>query len=189
MKIKTLVILLMLIVALSLNAVKFGNSFYADHKSYEIGDILTVMITEQASASASAGEKTDKSFEHGVSTSQGAGPLDFIPLSSMGLKSNHKAEGDASTTRQGKLEATMTVRIFAIDENGNLKIKGKRSVNINGEEQLTHIEGLVRPQDVRANNTLYSYNIADAKISYSGKGTLREGSRVGLISRIFNFLF
>ena len=83
----------------------------------------------------------------------------------------------------------MTVRIIDIDNNGNLIIKGSKSVVINGEEEQTSLEGSVRPQDVGANNTVYSNNIADAKISYKGKGDIATASKVGLITKVFNFLF
>ena len=165
------------------------NSLYSDHKSFSIGDILTVMITESSSASASAGSKTDKSFDHSVGSSQGVGPMDFIPLSSMGVKAKNSSSGDAETTRKAAIKATMTAKIISVEKNGNLVIKGTRSIKINGEEEITTIQGIVRSQDISADNTIYSYNIADAQISYKGKGSVKNGSKVGFISRIFNFLF
>jgi flagellar L-ring protein precursor FlgH len=83
----------------------------------------------------------------------------------------------------------MTVRIVNIDAAGNLMIEGVRVVSINGEDEITSLSGIVRPQDVGSDNTISSHNIADAKISYKGKGAINEGSRVGLISRLFNFFF
>jgi len=164
-------------------------TLYSDHKSFSVGDILTVYIVEASSASTSANSETDRSFDHGISSSAGTGPLDFIPLSSMGVNSKNTAKGDAKTSRQANVKATLTARIIEVNDNGNLTINGSRSIKINGEEEITSVSGTVRPQDISADNTVYSYNIADAEIIYKGKGSVKDGSKIGIISRIFNFLF
>lgn len=165
------------------------NSLYSDHKSFSKGDILTILIVEQSSASTSAGSKTDRSFDHSVGSSAGQGPLGFIPLSSMGINSKNSAEGDAETSREGQLKSKITARIIKVEKNDNLIIEGSRSLEINGEEEITKIRGTVRPEDIQADNTVYSYLIADAEISYKGKGAVKDGSKIGFLSRIFNFLF
>ncbi len=184
---KSLIIILFLAVAGSLFSQH--SSLYSDHKSFSIGDILTVIILEKSSASSSSGNATTKSFGHSAGTEAGTGPLNFIPLSGMSLKGNNSAKGDAQTSRSGALKATMSARIEAIDQNGNLLIKGSKSVKINGENEITTLQGTVRPQDVSADNKIESSNIADVLISYKGKGAINDGSKVGYITRFFNFLF
>ncbi|HOD53100.1 MAG TPA: flagellar basal body L-ring protein FlgH [Candidatus Cloacimonadota bacterium] len=164
-------------------------SMYSDHKSFTVGDVLTVLISESSSAKSGAKSQTDRSFNHSFNTEAGKGPLDFIPLSGLGASAANTSKGDANTSREGSLKANMTVRIVDIDNNGNLIIKGSKSVKINGEEEITSLEGVVRPQDVGSDNTVSSNNIADAQISYKGKGTVQEASKVGFITRVFNFLF
>lgn len=164
-------------------------TLYSDNKSFAVGDILTVLITETSSATAASQNQTDKSFNHAFATDAGKGPLDFMPMSSVGANAKNTSKGDAKTSRESGLKAKMTVRITAIDGNGNMKIEGAKSVKINGEEEITSLEGIVRPNDVDADNTVYSYNIADAKIAYKGKGAMNDGSKIGIISRIFNFIF
>ncbi|HPY96768.1 MAG TPA: flagellar basal body L-ring protein FlgH [Candidatus Cloacimonadota bacterium] len=186
MKAKTLLIIVLLATSSLFSAV---SSIYSDHKSFTVGDILTVIITESSSAKAGASSQTDRSFNHGFNTEAGKGPLDFIPLSGLGTSAGNSSKGDANTSREGSLKANMTVRIVSIDDNGNLVIQGTKSVLINGEEEITSLEGTVRSQDVSANNTVSSNNIADAKIEYKGKGVVAEASKVGFITRIFNFLF
>ncbi len=185
---KIILLSVILLTLQSLSASKFS-SLYADHKSFSVGDIITVVITEQSSAQVSSKESTKKSSKHDVSSAAGQGGFSFIPLNAFSLSTANDASGNASSTRQGSLDATMTARIISIDDNGNLILKGEKSVEINGEEQITTIEGTVRPGDVRFDNTIYSYNIADAKISYKGKGTVRDGSRIGFVSRILNYIF
>jgi len=187
---KKIIILLTLVLiwSLELNA-QFFTSLYSDHKSFSIGDILTVDIAEQSRASSSSQSRTGRSMDHNLSVQAGQGPLSFIPLSGMGGSASNNFRGDANTTRDASLTSRMTVKIVDIDDNGNLVIEGSRTVSINGEDEITTLRGVVRSQDVGSNNIVSSQHIADAEISYKGKGPVNEGSRVGMISRLFNFLF
>ena len=171
-----------------LNANMF-TSLFSDHKSFAVGDILTVEISEQSKATSSSQSRTGRTMDHNATLNAGQGSLGFIPLSGVGGSSSNNFRGDANTTRDASLSSRMTVTIIDIDDNGNLIIKGSRIVTINGEDEITTLQGTVRSQDVGANNTVNSNHIADARISYTGKGPINEGSRVGVISRIFNFLF
>jgi len=186
---KTSLTTLILLLGLTLAATNQMSSLYSDHKSFSVGDILTVFISESSSASSSAGSETDKSFDHKIGSAAGQGPLDFIPLSSAGFNSSNSSKGDAKTSRKGDLSTTITVKVIEVQENGNLIVSGSRSIKINGEEEITTIEGIVRPQDISADNKVYSFNIADAKITYKGKGAGKDATRIGFLSRIFNFLF
>ncbi len=179
----------LMLLSINIFASSFGNSLFADHKSYTVGDIITVIITEKSSASTSANSATSKDFSHGFATQPGTGPLKFIPISSLSTSAKNSSSGNGKTTRDGSLNAKMTAKIIKVEDSGNLRIKGEKVVNINGEKEITTLEGTVRSQDIFSNNTVYSYNIADAKISYTGKGPIHDASKVGLITRLFNYLF
>ncbi|MCD4652154.1 MAG: flagellar basal body L-ring protein FlgH [Candidatus Cloacimonetes bacterium] len=185
---KYLYIILIILPAILLHGGQV-NSFFSDHKSFSIGDVITIIISEQSSAQTSAGSQTEKSYGHDLTLKQGQGFVDMIPLSSAGLSGKHASKGDANTSRSAKFQAKMTAKIIAIDSSDNLVIKGQRSVTINGEEEITSLEGVVRPQDVASDNSVYSYSIADAKISYKGKGDIHNSSKVGWLTKAFNWLF
>ena len=165
------------------------NSLFSDHKSFAVGDIITVEIAESSKATSSSQSRTDRSQNHNMNVQAGQGALSFIPLTGMSGASQNNSKGDANTSRDASLTSRMTVRIIDIDMNGNLIIEGSRSVAINGEDETTTLRGVIRPKDVSPNNVIASHNIADAKISYSGKGVVNEGSRVGMITRFVNWLF
>ena len=184
---KFLVLIFILWVSL-MNAQAY-TSLYSDHKSFAIGDILTVIITESSKASSSSQSRTDRQMNHGMQIDPGVGRFGFVPLAGMSGNSQSNFRGDAATTRDNSLSSKITVRIVDIDMNGNLMIEGSRVITVNGEEETTTLTGIVRAQDVAANNSIQSYNIADAKISYNGKGPIEGGSKVGLITKVFNFLF
>jgi flagellar L-ring protein precursor FlgH len=97
--------------------------------------------------------------------------------------------GEGSTARRGDLQARITAKVTEIDANGLLVVEGTRSVLVNGEREEITLRGSVRPQDVMANNTVYSTYLADAAIEYSGEGVLASAERPGLVTKIFNWLF
>ena len=163
-------------------------SMFADHRAHQVGDVITVEIVENATAQASARTAT-KSENKNKMDGGGTGGLDFIPL--FGVDANQKSEqkGDGTTSRQGALRATLTAKVVEVLTNGNLKIEGQRTVNINGEKQLTILTGIVRPEDVSSENTVPSYLIAEAKISYYGKGMVQDAQEPGFFSRVVNWIF
>lgn len=124
-----------------------------------------------------------------ASSSGGGGIFSFIPLYNGGAKNKTQHKGEGQTSRRGNLRAQMTARITKILPNGDFEIEGKRTVNINNDTQITELTGVVRPRDITAENVVYSYNIADAKITYKGKGAMTTGQRPGLFFRLLNWLF
>jgi flagellar L-ring protein precursor FlgH len=164
-------------------------SMYNDKKAYTTDDILTVIIVESAKAGSESGTSTNKKNNISLQAQAGTGALSFLPA--MGASAGNGVDygGKAGTTRSGNLVAKISARVVKVLDNGNLVIDGSKVVEINDEKEIIKISGIVRPQDIEANNTIYSYNIADAQITYSGKGVVHTGERPGLIARILNWIF
>jgi flagellar L-ring protein precursor FlgH len=141
-------------------------SLYSNLKAYKVGDVVTVIIKEESSASSNS--KTDTKIKSEMSSGPGMGTLDFISL--WGLDSENKYKGDAKTQRSGQLIARISVRIVEILPSGDYRIEGQREVNINGERERIAISGIIRSRDIRPDNTIISTNVANAKIMYDGKG-------------------
>ncbi len=163
-------------------------SMYQDRIARNVGDILTIEIMDNTTASVTA--NTNTKAEYGAELEAGGtGALDFIPLlsGSGGSKSEHK--GNGNTARQGSLRGSITVKIVEVYSNGNLRIEGQKEVVINGERQLTILSGIIRSVDITPRNTITSDMLADASITYKGKGILANAERPGFISRIFDWLF
>jgi flagellar L-ring protein precursor FlgH len=161
-----------------------GESLFSNMKAYRVGDVITVIIQEQSSASSKA--KTDTKVKDEFSMGPGAGTLDFISL--WGLDSENKYKGDAKTDRTGTLMAKITVRITDILENGDFQISGEREVVINGETEIIKLDGIIRSRDIRADNTILSTYVANAKISYDGKGMIDSGHEPGLLTKFINWI-
>jgi flagellar L-ring protein precursor FlgH len=165
-----------------------ANSIFSDYKAHRVGDLITIHIIEFANGANETSTNTDKQTSAGAK-GEGSGALDFIPLFGFNTSNETAFKGDGQTSRRGTLTAKMSAVIKAVDQNGNLRIEGSREVEVNNEKQLTTLSGLVRPEDITAGNIVFSYNIAEARITYKGKGTLNAANKAGFLSRIFNFIF
>ncbi|MGM0442798.1 MAG: flagellar basal body L-ring protein FlgH [Fibrobacterota bacterium] len=164
-------------------------SLYTNHRALRAGDLLTVLIAEDAEAGTSSNTKT--STKNGVSASSngGSGLLGFVPSFGVDGDAGISFDGQGDTKRRGEFNATISVRVEKVLDNGILMIRGSKEVKINDEEQLMYLSGLIHPSDIRTNNTILSYNIADAEITYSGEGTTTDAQRAGVITRFFNWFF
>ena len=164
-------------------------SLFTDQKSVDIGALVTVYIVEVSSGSNQAATSMKKKDGLGIDAS-GSGMLaGSFPGIGGKVNKNSEFDGQGTTSQKANLRAKMTARIIERLPNDNLKIEGRREVNVNGDKQTIILSGVVRAQDVTANNIVYSYNIADAKISYKGKGAINQGQRPGWIFRIINWFF
>jgi len=170
-----------------------GN-WLADVKARRIGDIVTIVINEQASASKVATTATDRSsnIAAGISSLFGLEKTvvknnsNVTPSALIGANSDNKFSGSGSTTRAENLVATLTTQVVEVYPNGNMKIRGGKSVTVNNENQIIYLTGIVRQADIMADNTVGSGNILNAQISYTGKGSVSDNQKPGWASRIFD---
>ncbi|TDO94487.1 flagellar L-ring protein precursor FlgH [Halanaerobium saccharolyticum] len=185
----TSIILLIVFLAVSSAAAKSlwsdnSKDLYQDYPDYEMGDIITVVIEEDASAIQSANSDTSQGSEYNA---EGGGLLDFIPFLDFSYSDSESADGQ--TQRSGTLEADITTEVVELRDNGNLKIKGKKRVKINGEIQTIILEGVIRPQDINFDNEVSSKRVSNANIEYEGKGVVGDKQDPGVLTRVFNFIF
>lgn len=170
-----------------------------DHKARSRGDIITVLIVEQASASKEATTDTERKAEVSASipylmglekSSTLFGKLtNANPNNLLGASTNSKYEGSGATTRRENLLATMTAKITDVLPNGNFLIEGRRNVKVNNEDQILVLQGTIRPRDVSPDNTISSTLIADARISYTGNGVISDRQRPGWLMNILDYIW
>lgn len=155
----------------------------SDARSFRVGQIVTVLIYEQASAATSADTETSRSVDlEGTirgNANEYAGSAAFA----------HGAEGGGTITRSGKLVASVSVTINEILDTGEFQVAGEQLIEFNDEKQHIKLEGRVRSQDIRADNTVVSTRLANAKITYVGDGILGAQQKPGYITRFLNWLF
>lgn len=161
------------------------SNYFSMEKQYRHGDLVTIIISESAQASQSASTDLHKKSENGFTS---GGVLNtIVPAASVGLSSDH--EGGGKLQRQGKMKAMVAATVEEILPNGNLKVKGSQEISFDSGRQVIRIEGLVRPRDISAQNEVYSYRIANARIEYTGDGALAEKAKIGFLSRFLDWLW
>jgi len=176
------------------------NLLFEDTKARKVGDIVTVLLNESATSTATASTDTSKSSSIDLQTNSVLGlPSNMGIQNFLGMGTGFNPAAKGSTTRankgtgtvsrEGTLTGTLAATIVAVNENGNFEIAGKRSVTVNNEEQLMILTGIIRPSDVNYDNTINSSLIANAAISYSGEGVIADEQRVGWLMRALSYIW
>lgn len=154
----------------------------SDHRAYREGDVLTVLIVENSSATTSADTTTDKRGGVGISI----GTTTREERASVNI--NEDFSGKGRIQRSGRLLAQLSVTVVGVLPNGDLHIVGSQLIEVNSEKQHIQLEGRVRPVDVSEGNAVLSSRIADARIIYVGHGLLGEKQRPGILTRFLSWL-
>lgn len=162
-----------------------GASLVSNLKAHQVGDLITIIITESSTADASSKVKADNKSE--MSGGPGLGFLDFIQPWDMSTENKYK--GDGSTQRSGSFRAEMTARIIEVLHNGDFRLEGTRMVNVNGEKTLIELTGICRGADIEPDNTLMSTYISEAQIAYNGTGIVNDTAEPGVVTKVLNWLF
>lgn len=171
-------------------------SIFSDRKAQHVGDIVTVIISESASASKQATTSTGRSSNIAASIPNFLGLESTDPFTGsdpiMDLNDLINAEftngfnGNGSTSRKEALTAALTTQVVGRYPNGQLKIRGGKEVMVNNEVQIIYLTGIVRPVDITAANTVSSAKILNARISYTGKGAVSDNQKPGWAMRIID---
>lgn len=160
-------------------------SVFADRKAQDVGDILTIVISESTSISDT---RSNSNSKNGSTTlNGGVGIFDFLKLATASGSDSFKANGAA--TSKNTTNANVSVTVVDVQPNGNLVLEGTQSIWNNKNEHKITFKGICRPEDVTASNTISSTKIAGATVRFDGKGPLNAKQRQGILTQIFNFLF
>lgn len=155
----------------------------ADQKAFKVGDALTVLIQESSAASSTVDSKADRTSELNVrGQTLGQQPR------GLGGSVSSGGDGGGQTARTGRVTAQITANVVAVNENGELSVNGKQTVEVNGEAQIITVTGRVRPRDITDGNFVLSSRMADSNITYSGQGYLAEKGRPSIFSRFFTWI-
>lgn len=164
-------------------------SLFDDVRSRNVGDILTIRLVEQTQASKTATTDTSRgtSIDTGNPTILGRTiTQDGQPLLSTAVETDQSFAGSASSTQSNALTGDITVTVYQVLPNGNMLVRGEKLLTLNQGEEYIRISGIVRPADVAPDNSVPSLRLADARISYSGKGQIANSNRPGWLHRFFN---
>ena len=154
----------------------------SDNRAHEVGDIVTVVIFEAASATNRVGTRSGKNTS--IDGDFGAGGVD--ETISFGLGGTYRGIGE--TERSDRFAATMAAQIEEILPNGDFIIVGEQNLVVNGEKRDIEVRGQIRPIDISSDNTVASSRLANAMINYDGEGFATRSAKPGLLNQLFSFL-
>lgn len=155
-------------------------------RAHAVGDVLTIVLVENLSTSKQASSKIAKSGSFSV-TPPSAGPFVINPnaLNAAGA-SAFNGQGNASETSQ--LGGQISVTVAEARRNGTLFVKGEKRLLLSQGEEWVQISGIVRIADIDQNNTIQSGQLADARVVYTGNGSIGRASRQGWLGRFFSVI-
>ncbi|MBZ0252788.1 MAG: flagellar basal body L-ring protein FlgH [Candidatus Methylomirabilis sp.] len=177
-----------------------GNSqslLFTDSKARQVNDLVTVLIRESSKATKKATTDATRETEleagltnfFGVTEEVGVEHSFIDPTSLIKGSASSSFKGSGATTRDEQLAATMTAVVQEVLPNGNLVVKGRRIVTVNDEEQYMILTGTIRTEDIRPDNTIESALIADARITYSGVGSVSDKQSPGWGQQVFDWIW
>jgi flagellar L-ring protein precursor FlgH len=178
-------------------AVEERGHLYSDEEVwFEVGDVITVLVSETTDARTRASTETEKesSLEANASSefltgSNGLNILKSGELPAWQFEGKNEHDGGGTTQRNNTVSAMVSTRVVEVLSGGNLRIEGYKNLVVNREKTRITIRGIIRDRDVTPRNTVLSSQIADAEISFDGGGPLWDSQRRGLLTRLLDFIW
>jgi len=169
-----------------------SRSMFADKKARGVGDIITIVVQENNTSSKENSTQTSKSSSVNASIDTflySPGASGFLThngqMPAMRFGGSQNFDGGGKINNSEKITARIAVRVVDVLPNGNMIVEGRRETLVSGEKQEAVLRGIVRTEDVTANNTVFSYNLADSSIKFIGKGTITDNQRKGWLHKIW----
>ena len=161
---------------------------FSDNKARRVGDTLIVRLAESTQASKSATTAVDKQSSLDTGSPILAGKTvthDGEPILTNSWETEQSFEGEGSSQQSNSLTGNISVTVAEVYANGNLRIQGEKWLTLNQGSEYIQIAGIVRPADIAVDNSIDSFKIADARITYGGNGAIADANRPGFLSRFF----
>ena len=162
-----------------------ARGFFKDQRAHKIGDILTVVVTIDDSAQISNATSRSRSSSNSAGLGSTLGSIfgaggagvpgvDIDASGNLSTQSGLSDGGNGSVNRKEQLVTQIAAVVMQVLPNGNLVIEGRQEVRVNFEVRDLILAGIVRPEDIHADNTIPSTKIAEARISYGGRGQITD---------------
>ena len=154
-----------------------------------VGDVLTIVLNEATDAQKSATTTTSKNTNVAMPGMTLFGkPVTFhgTPITVNNIDDSTKFDGEGASKQSNSLTGYITVTVVKVLPNGNLYVHGEKRIGINQGDEYIRLAGVVRPIDIQSDDSISSSKVADARITYKGKGAVNDVNAQGWLSRFFN---
>ena len=162
-------------------------ALYEGPRARRVGDPLTIVLAERTVAQKDVGSKSGRDGNIGL-TPPSAGPLSLFSPAEAALSGTQAFKGAGSASQSNMLSGEISVTVAEVYPNGTLLVRGQKQIQLNRGDEYVQIQGIVRVADIDFDNRVLSTRVADAKISYTGRGDLQRQARPGWLQRFFSLI-
>ena len=162
---------------------------YSDRRARDVGDLLTITLLENTTATTSANTATNKESNLSIGTPSIFGaPVSLGGKDVLSATASGKRDftGKGNSAQSNRLQGSVTVTVVQRLPNGNLVVQGQKNLRLNQGDELVQVQGIVRPGDIAPDNSIPSSRVAEARIVYGGRGPVAQSNAMGWLSRFFN---
>ena len=159
---------------------------FEDRRARQVGDTLTITISESTAASKKSNTNTGRNSGNafGVSALQGLPGKSFLGAN-LNATSAFSFDGKGESASNNDFTGTITVTVIEVYANGNLLVSGEKQIGINQGSEFVRLSGVVNPANLNSSNTVSSVQLADARVEYRSNGVLSDAQTSGWLSRFF----
>jgi len=170
----------------SIYQARFGfQPLFEDRRPRQVGDIITIVLDEQVSASKNSAANATRNGSATFTPTLLPKDLDFLNRYGTDLEGENVFNGSGGANANNTFTGTITVTVYDLLANGNLKVRGEKQIAINQGTEYIRFSGVVNPRAISGNNTVQSTQVADARIEYVGDGYINEAQTMGWLQRFF----
>ncbi|MTH96618.1 flagellar basal body L-ring protein FlgH [Roseibium sp. RKSG952] len=164
--------------------------FFSDPRARKVGDVLTVQIAinDRADLENSSDRRRTSDIDLSGSLSGSWDGSSTSGDGSLGGNTTSSSYGEGAIDRREEIELSVAAVVSDRLPNGNLVISGSQEVRVNYEMRILQVAGIVRPRDIEANNTIQYDKIAEARISYGGRGRISEVQQPGWGQQVYDII-
>lgn len=159
--------------------------FVEGRRARAVGDPLTVVLIENLTTAKTAGAKTQKSGQFSI-TPPTSGPLSFLNPNALKASGGSSFNGQGNASQTSTLAGDVAVTIAEVRSNGTALVRGEKRMMLSQGQEWVQFSGIVRLGDIDPENRILSTQIADARVEYTGNGSVGRASREGWLSKFFN---
>ena len=162
-------------------------ALYEGPRARRVGDPLTIVLVERMSAQKDVASKSGRDGNIGL-TPPGAGPLSLFNPNEAAASGTQAFKGQGSASQSNSLFGEISVTVAEVYPNGTMMVRGQKRLTLNRGDEFVQVQCIVRVADIDFDNRVMSTRVADARITYTGRGDIQRQSRPGWLQRFFSLV-
>lgn len=161
---------------------------FEDQRPRRTGDIITIILEEQVSATKNASSQSSRASNIGVDLEGLPDALEQLAEYGFSVGSANDFAGSGGSSASNQFSGVITVQVMQVLPNGNLRVRGEKQIAINQGTEYIRFSGVVNPRSINGQNSVLSTAVAEARLEYIGDGYINDAQKQGWLQRFFNYI-